>query len=289
MAVSGGVDSISLLHILASMDEYELVVAHFNHGIRSDSDLDMQLVHDLSAEYGLEFVCESADLGEYASEATARTLRYEFLLGLKDEYGARAILTAHHLDDRIETMELNRQRGSGWRGLAPLKETDDIKRPLLNIWKSQLIEYARENNLNWREDSTNKVLDTPRNHLRDKLAGSPKLKEELHQQLISNDKVRDDKEKELGKLAKEIISTSEGTITIDRSKLLSLDKDIARDLLFYVLTNIKNLDISNQLVIRLEHFIKTAKTSKQTPISKDILAIAEAEAVVINTNTGVNQ
>ncbi|MEX0919787.1 MAG: tRNA lysidine(34) synthetase TilS [Candidatus Saccharimonadales bacterium] len=282
VAVSGGVDSISLLDILSNHDDYELIIAHFNHGIRPDSDLDMELVHNLASKYGLEFVAESANLGKDASEALAREYRYRFLRDIKSEYGALAILTAHHLDDRIETMELNKQRGSGWRGLAPLRATDEIKRPLLNIFKSELVKYAKDNNLNWREDSTNKTLDTPRNHIRDKLAKDLQLKERLHQELINNDHIRDQKELELKSIIDNVVGIDLNKITINRSKFVSLDVETARDALFYLLQNINNLDINRGLVVSLEHFIKTAKVGKQKPLSKDISAKSQAKDVAIN-------
>src|SRR4051812_6590366 len=99
LAVSGGVDSMVLLHILSTTDEVELIVAHFNHGIRQDSDKDEELVKDAAKQYGLQIEIANGKLGPTASEEQARTARYKFLNSIQKKYKAVAIITAHHEDD----------------------------------------------------------------------------------------------------------------------------------------------------------------------------------------------
>src|SRR5260221_102633 len=118
VAVSGGVDSMALLDMLVVLPGLELVVAHFERGIRADSDQDRQLVAATAARYGLPFVFMRGNLGAGVSEAAARTARYAFLGRVRGAHNAGAIITAHHQDDVIETALINLVRGTGSRGLG---------------------------------------------------------------------------------------------------------------------------------------------------------------------------
>jgi tRNA(Ile)-lysidine synthase len=163
VAVSGGVDSMVLLDMMVRAGGNELVVAHFDHGIRPDSHLDAQLVRDTALRYGLPFETKREELGSSASEAYARERRYAFLRGLAAQYNA-TIVTAHHLDDLVETVGINITRGTGWRGLAALDS--DVSRPLIDLEKSTILDYARRNKITWREDSTNATQAYLRNRIR---------------------------------------------------------------------------------------------------------------------------
>lgn len=168
IAVSGGVDSVVLLDMLSKQADLELVVAHFDHGIRANSAQDAIFVADLAKKYNLLFETKREELGPNASEDAARNRRYEFLRDLAKQYNAR-LVTAHHADDVIETIVINLLRGTGWRGLAVLDS--DVIRPLTDMTKSEILDYAREHELSWREDSTNAEDLYLRNRIRRKLAG----------------------------------------------------------------------------------------------------------------------
>ena len=168
IAVSGGVDSVVLLDKLAKQYEpSQLLVAHFDHGIRSESAHDSEFVRELAAGYGIAFETKREELGSDASEEFARDRRYEFLRAVAKKHGAK-IMTAHHGDDIVETIAINLVRGTGWRGLAVLASSD-IDRPLLGVTKPELIDYANEHELTWHEDATNKDTKYLRNDLRQKL------------------------------------------------------------------------------------------------------------------------
>lgn len=164
VAVSGGVDSVVLLDMLVQRGEHELIVAHFDHGIRPDSAADARFVEALAADYGLPFVTKRAELGEGASEEIARRYRYAFLQHQAAKHEA-VIVTAHHADDVVETIALNFARGTGWRGVAVLSRKQ-VVRPLLHLTKQRIYEYARERRLEWVEDSTNGEVVYLRNRLR---------------------------------------------------------------------------------------------------------------------------
>ena len=170
VAVSGGVDSVVLLDMLAQIPGHTIIVAHFDHGIRDDSSKDAVFVTRLATKYGFPFETIREELGPAASEEKARNRRYHFLRGIAKKYDAR-IVTAHHSDDAIETIAINIHRGTGWRGLAVLDS--DISRPLLFSSKMQLIEYAHQHNLKWHEDSTNNSDYYLRNRLRRNMVNLP--------------------------------------------------------------------------------------------------------------------
>lgn len=186
VAVSGGLDSMVLLHMLLTMsqasrsskeemsltdhaqkaDGYRFVVAHFDHGIRVNSHLDRRFVQKVARQYGMEYVFEEGRLGPTANEATARAARYAFLHRVKHDIGARAIITAHHQDDVLETACINMIRGTQRRGITSLTSTDAILRPLLQLRKADLLTYAEHHKLSWREDATNMDQRYLRNYVR---------------------------------------------------------------------------------------------------------------------------
>ncbi len=178
LAVSGGVDSVVLLDMLCNgellckvtpcktdskVTPWNLVVAHFDHGIREDSTEDAEFVKGLAEKYGLQFETKREELGPGTSEEKARDRRYEFLRSVAKRYDAK-LVTAHHSDDVVETILINLSRGTGWRGLAVLDS--DVLRPLTDMPKAEILEYAKKHRLKWREDSTNASDDYLRNRIR---------------------------------------------------------------------------------------------------------------------------
>ena len=185
IAVSGGVDSVVLLEMLAKKHK-NILVAHFDHGIREDSKEDAIFVRQLAVKYGVKFFTKREELGANASEEKARRARYKFLRELSEKQNA-TIVTAHHLDDVVETIIINMVRGTGWRGLAVLN-AEDIYRPLINFKKQEIINYAKQNNLKWREDSTNSLNVYMRNIVRHKIDLNNEQKNEL--QILHQEQIR---------------------------------------------------------------------------------------------------
>lgn len=169
LAVSGGIDSVVMLHMYR--DDSDAIVAHFDHGIRSNSNEDCAFVERLAASYNLPFFAKHAKLGSDCSEETARSARYDFLKSLAKEQNGQ-IYTAHHRDDLIETVIINYLRGTGWRGLAPL-HNPDIVRPLIHMSKNDIYKYAAEHDLRFREDQTNSDDTYLRNRVRFELQTIP--------------------------------------------------------------------------------------------------------------------
>lgn len=251
VAVSGGVDSVVLLDMLVRgklQKPEKIIVAHFDHGIRDVSAADARFVEALARKYGLDFEQASVKLGKNTNEAEAREKRYKFLRTVAKKYKA-VIVTAHHQDDLIETIAINLQRGTGWRGLAVLGATE-ISRPLLGMRKSELYDYATTHNLEWVEDETNASDTYLRNRLRRKLNG--KLSDASRKSLISlwekQLSLRSDIETEDKKLLGD-------SSPFSRYFFTHVDEETASELLRVGL----GFAITRPQAIRLLHAIKTAK------------------------------
>jgi len=182
VAVSGGIDSMVLLDVLAKHEDLELIIAHFDHGIRPDSAEDRKFVQSVAKEYGLKFEYQEGHLGEAASEEQARNARYAFLHSVSSTHHARGVITAHHQDDLIETSFLNMLRGTGRKGITSLSSGPHIYRPLLHIPKVQIRAYAAQHAIRWREDSTNNDTKYARNYIRSTLV--PKLTSSQKEHLL---------------------------------------------------------------------------------------------------------
>lgn len=160
-------------------DEPEnIVVAHFNHGTRKSADLDEQFVFSRCKELKVPFETMKVMLGEGVSEELARQKRYDFLYHVANKYGGE-IYTAHHLDDLIESIAINLIRGTGWRGLTPFSD-NRIHRPFIErgFYKTDILRFAAENKVLFREDPTNSTDDYLRNRVRMRLLGLPQPEKE---------------------------------------------------------------------------------------------------------------
>ena len=169
VALSGGVDSVVLLHLLHSVARelgIELRAAHFDHAMRHDSAADADWVAGLCRAWDVPLMRERATRPLYG-EADARTERYRFLHDALIESGATRMATAHHADDQVETVLFRLLRGTGLRGLAgiPLRRGKLI-RPLLRFRKAELIAYSRRHHIGFRNDPTNEQLAFVRNRIR---------------------------------------------------------------------------------------------------------------------------
>ncbi len=179
IAVSGGVDSIVLCE-LCSLSGFSFAIAHCNFQLRGEeSEADEKFVKEISEKYQAILYSKRFDTNAYAAEkkvsiqVAARELRYswfEELLNEQSQKGTSFILTAHHLDDNIETLLMNFFKGTGIAGLrGMLPKNKKIIRPLLFARKEEIEEFALQNNLKWREDSSNKDDKYSRNYIRRQL------------------------------------------------------------------------------------------------------------------------
>ncbi|MCS7197895.1 MAG: tRNA lysidine(34) synthetase TilS [Candidatus Bipolaricaulota bacterium] len=189
VAVSGGVDSVVLLHVLQELKKelkLSLAVAHFDHGIRPDSAQDAEFVSKLARSLRLKLYTERADVPAYAQahklslEVAARELRYQFLEKIAQAHKFNKIALGHTLNDQAETLLMRLLRGSGLEGLAgipPVRSSEHCQyiRPLIECSRQQIEAYAKTHKLRWREDPTNYDTRILRNKIRHELI--PILKE----------------------------------------------------------------------------------------------------------------
>jgi tRNA(Ile)-lysidine synthase len=284
VAVSGGVDSVVLLDLLASQlptPSSQLIVAHYDHGIRSDSAKDQKFVAKLAKQYGLEFYTAEGELGSVASEELAREKRYEFLRKVKNQTKSDAIITAHHQDDLVETAIINIIRGTGRKGLSALKSTKEIKRPLLPCNKPELIDYARKNNLKWREDPSNLDQKYLRNYVRRQLVA--RMNAEQRTRLLAA--LRDTKllnkkiDGMLGKLSSEVFDEDK----INTIKFRGLSHDLSKELLAHWL-RAKNIRFDKRGLERLVVFAKTARSGAKADITKDYILSVQKNYISLSRN-----
>ena len=168
VALSGGLDSVCLLHLLRFAPAFplELCAAHFDHALRPASAHDARWVHGLCRAWRVPVLSERAVIPP-RGEAAARALRYDFLRQAAGECGAKWILTAHHADDQLETILFRLARGTGLPGLCGIPErSGNIIRPLLVFRRAELLAYARRVGLRWRDDESNRSLGISRNRIR---------------------------------------------------------------------------------------------------------------------------
>ena len=181
LAVSGGVDSMTLLHLF-SLTKLNFSIAHCNYNLRSNESLEDEfLVKKIAKKLKIELHIKNINIKNYLNknklsvQIAARKIRYDWFNSLIDKYHFSYIITAHHLDDQLETLLINIGRGSGIEGLIGIPESKLLLRPLLNFTKKEILTYANDNNVIWNEDSSNSKNNYLRNSIRNLLI--PKWKD----------------------------------------------------------------------------------------------------------------
>ena len=172
LAHSGGVDSCVLAELLLR-ENVSFVVAHCNFQLRAEaSDADEQFVIKWCQSNEIPYYTKRFDtlvfkeIHKQSTQLAARNLRYQWFEVLRSTHGFTRLLTAHHLNDQFETFLMRTTRGTGINGLLGIPDTDWIQRPLKEIPKSELLAYAKANQINWREDQSNQSDDYLRNEFR---------------------------------------------------------------------------------------------------------------------------
>lgn len=280
IAVSGGVDSMALLHLLAKQPGVSLIVAHFDHGIRKDSHLDRQLVQTVAKQYQLPFVYDKIELGFNASEALARKARYKFLHTVREASNASAIITAHHQDDLIETAVINLIRGTGRKGLSSLKSTDIVLRPLLKVSKKIIINYATLNKLKWNEDISNQDIRYTRNYIRHRVL--PRINEANRDKLVGMINNIGLTNKELDNYLTDYLNQNSETEKLNRYAFIILPHKIAIEILATWLRQKGIKNFNTKLLNKLTIAAKTLKSGQQVDINKSYVMKVDNENLTIS-------
>ncbi|WP_051663845.1 tRNA lysidine(34) synthetase TilS [Dyadobacter crusticola] len=240
LAVSGGVDSMVLMHLFHKHG-FQAGVAHCNFGLRGEeSDEDERYVRQKAYQYGFEFFVKTFDTKAFAKQKSvstqmaARELRYKWFEDIRQNGQYQWVITAHHANDSLETALLNLTRGtglSGLKGIAP--QAGNIIRPLLRMTRGEVLRYAEDHNIHWREDRSNASLDYQRNKIRHEVVPvlktlNPALEHTfvtVSERLLATDNLL----KELMNAWKrEVVKESDGLIYINKERLLSSSEPFFR-------------------------------------------------------------
>ena len=248
VAVSGGVDSVVLLHVLRALSDelgIALTVAHLDHGWRGEaSAADARFVETLAEEWEIPVLCEQVDEhavaahGALGREGAARAVRRSFLAEASSSIDAARIALGHTADDRAETVLFNLVRGTGPAGAAGIDPVaGSIVRPLIDLTRADVEAYAREHSLTWREDATNDDVSFARNRIRHRVV--PELSEINPRAIEAINRAADlssDAAHAEGHLASLLwpdvaVCEEPGDVRLSRSALVDLPEPIRRTML----------------------------------------------------------
>ncbi len=305
-AVSGGVDSVVLLDLLnncASEKRLQILVAHLHHGIRgAEADEDEKFVARLAASYGYNYFTKRVDAPHYAKahklsiEAAARELRYNFLNRTALHNGAGVIALGHNADDQAETVLDHLLRGAGLAGLAGMPyKRDNVIRPLLQFRREEIIEYAKEAGLAFREDSTNRDVRYRRNKIRHELL--PMLEQynpQVRDALCRTSRVLDENEEFLRWYATEVIekigTEKNDKIILDIPLFLKYLTIIRKYVLFEIADKIgiTRYSLSFGTVARLLHLVEKGRSGAKIPLAEDWLAQIHGNSLVFSRQQSIS-
>ena len=194
LGVSGGPDSMSMLHILNEIknekNNFEIIVAHVNHQIREEAIDDEKYVEEYCIKNQIKYYIKRIDVKKYANnnkiglEEAGRNLRYEFFDEILKKENANKIAIAHNKNDKIETIIMNELRGTGiagLKGIEPIRNNKYI-RPIIECEREEIEKYCEEKELNPRIDKTNFINDCTRNKIRNVVL--PYIKQEFNPNII---------------------------------------------------------------------------------------------------------
>ena len=250
LAVSGGPDSVTLLHILHSFCPeigVEIAVAHIEHGLRGvDSLDDQQFVKRLTGELGLEFHTKSVSVPNIrhrseSVEEAARRVRYEFLFDLLKTAGYNKIATGHTLDDSVETVLFRLVTGTGPSGFSGiLPRTGSVVHPLLAVTREQIMSYLSVQDLEYRTDPTNFDLKYPRNRIRHDIIPAFRRINERYREHIAQlaDIVREESDLieniAREKLSKVLIDWKDDAVSVKHREFLAFEPAVRRRIIIEV-------------------------------------------------------
>ena len=235
LAVSGGVDSMVMASLFKELNCY-FEIAHINYHFRGeDSNLDQQLVESYCQKHQIPFHLKDVTDKEKETmtslQTWARDLRYNFFFDVLKNQNLDFIVTAHHLNDELETFIINLSRGSGIKGLSGIPNNkNQILRPLLNYSKESIYAFAKLHNIPFRVDKSNEKQDYLRNKIRHELTPKildifPNFLEQFQESLSYLNRVNRFYQTEIEKTFQEIfISGSKEEFILDKEKLFLKDK-----------------------------------------------------------------
>ena len=291
IAISGGLDSVVLYHLLATLN-FDISLAHCNFNLRGkESYLDEEFVKKLSQKTYNQIFTKLFDTEKYSkdnklsTQIAARELRYTWFQELVEKHNFDYILTAHHADDNLETFLINLTRGTGLEGFTGIpKINGNIVRPLLPFSREEILKYAKENKIKWREDASNASTKYTRNKLRHQVI--PVLKEINPSLLSSFEKTLENLqesqqilEDRIEEVSSEIIETKEAITKINIDKIQQLSNPKA-----YLYQLLKNHSFTEWNDV---YDLLSAQSGKQV-FSKTHRLLKDRDFLILSRKTAVN-
>jgi len=303
VAVSGGPDSLCMLDILAQLG-YSIIVAHFNHHLRPGSEVEASTVRNLAESFELPFILGQADIHNKAEqekislEEAGRIARYQFLFHQATINGINAVAVGHTADDQVETMLLHLIRGSGLSGLCGMKfyglpnawsREIPLVRPLLGVWRGEILEFISQRNLDPISDESNFDLRYLRNRLRHELIPimeqyNPRFRKSILRMssLLREDYAQLEKDVNNAWFAC-VIAEGKDYVTFQISSLRDQSLSIQRYLLRKAITNLHRelVDLDYQAIERGIHFLQSPSRSKKIELLAGVRMLAEGNSLSI--------
>ncbi len=254
-----------LFTILRKREDIELIVAHFDHGMRDDSQQDRKFVQRYAMSHNTIFEYAEGHLGSSANEQTARKARYIFLRHICKKYNANGIIFAHHQDDLLETALINLLRGTGRHGLNALRSHKKIIRPMLGVTKAEIIAYAQAQHIAWHEDPTNRTQLYLRNYVRHTILATITIEQRdtllkiIVRQSIFNEKI----DTAIAAWLSSHAQQTNKAITLPRYQLIMVPPVVALEILQSVIKQLTGNTIVRPLADKALLFIKTAQPHKR--------------------------
>ena len=303
VAVSGGIDSVVLLHVLMQMaDELDITLglAHLDHQMRDESHLDARFVKDLAEHYEIEAIIHEEDAFESKSrlrtslEAASREMRYQFLKSAAQMFNTSVVVLGHHLDDRIETFFINLFRGSGLDGLAsmPAVRVDHgirFVRPLFELTRHEIEDYVEQHGLGFREDMSNQDTAFTRNRIRHQLMPlmlefNPNLAELMAGTLGNLENARqfltDVWQAEYERV---VVAEEADKVCLNRAELLMLQEyplsNVIRRAIFAIKGDLEGVESVH--IVRAVQEIGKTQSGTEIPFLDGLKMIVESERVII--------
>ena len=281
-AVSGGGDSVALLHLLAELAEREVValagVAHFNHRLRSlASDEDERFCRDLATRFGLPIVVESADVAEMARsdrisvEHAGHRVRHAFFGRAAGRLGACRVALGHTLDDQAETYLLRLLRGAGAAGFSAIRPRIGlVVRPLLRVSRAELRTYLASQQASFREDASNLDRRVPRNRIRHDLIPSLRVYSPRVVEVLAREAeiARADEEwlaRAANELGASLVQSTKGGVEVDAAGLAALHPALGRRVARDALVRVSGCAVGFDHIERLRRLAEDAPTRVDFP------------------------
>jgi tRNA(Ile)-lysidine synthase len=270
VAVSGGPDSVCLLHLLLQISQelnLQLFVAHLNHMLREEAIQEEKFVRELARKHSLPFYSERIEVAKLLKkgetlEEGARRIRYDFLRRAGERFSAAKIALGHNADDLVETVLLNLIRGTGirgMRGIPPMRKEGSITfiRPLINIWREEITDYLREKNIPYMIDRSNLSLQFTRNRIRHQVIPlleeiNPKVKLAIHRLAEIAGEINSYIEEEARKGKEKILEgKSESSLYIKISPLLAFHPALQKEILRSILDEFSTYEIGREEIEKI--------------------------------------